>query len=137
MKDSNHKLGKAFSVDTGTEKWQSQEFSTQSDPLIDPGTGKPYIIRFFEFKFDVSMLHKLKEHKIPVPNNQELFNSVWPQIRVMLWGDGLVAVQEAELPPKIVIEKRKFKVAIVCQAKFGNTIIDKVRTLNDYLHPKK
>lgn len=125
-------LGSAFDIDTGKEKWKSQELNVNSDPLIDPGTGRPVIIRSFEFQFDPAMLQKLKEHKIHVPSDQELFNSVWPQIRIMLWGDGLVARQEAEFPPKIKIGRKKFKVVLVCDPKFGRSV-DDVHSLNEYL----
>ena len=133
----NNKLGNAFDIDTGSEKWKAQEISTQSVPLVDPGTGKPYIIRSFTFRFSPMVMQQIKQRKIPVPSDQDLFNSVWPQIRVMLWGDGLIAVQEKELPPKLKIKSKTFTVIIVCEPRLGHTIIAKHKSLNDYLKPTR
>src|SRR3990167_3407185 len=76
--------GQAFGVKAGKEGWYGFETQTKpSDPMIDPGTGKPYVLRTFEFA-------KNPAFKAKTITKQELFNLHWRQIQALLWGDGLV-----------------------------------------------
>lgn len=110
---------------------------TEGTPLIDPGTGQPFIIRQFEFSFDPSVVKKIKEKKLPPPTKQELFDATWPQIRIQLWGDGLVALEEKEYPPRIVIGKKKYKVYLVCQPQKRMMVAEKPFTLQELTQPRK
>lgn len=120
----------------GKDKWQGTDISTEGTPLVDPATGQPFIIRSFEFHFDPNVLRQIKEKKIPAPTRQELFNSNLKQIRTMLWGDGLVAVEEAEFPPRIIVGKKKYKIIVTCQPRRGTIVADKPFTLQELTNPK-
>ena len=65
---------------------------------------------------------------------QELFNMHWRQIRVMLWGDGLVPNEDAE--PRIVIDKDKYRIFILCQPRLNTFVADKLKTLQDIFKKK-
>ena len=124
--------------DTGEKKWNAQQIGVNSDtPLVDAGTGQEYIVRQFLFSFNPETAKKIKEKKMAPPTAQELFNSNWNQLRVELWKDGLVAVQENEYPPKIVIGKKRYKIILVCKARQGVMVANKVNKLQDILKPKR
>lgn len=120
----------------GKDQWTSTDVETEGTPLIDPGTGQPFIIRQFEFSFNPETLKEIKKNKLPAPTKQQLFDSAWPQIRIMLWGDGLVAIEEAEFPPHIKIGKRKYKIYITCQPRRGTMVNEKPFTLQELTQPR-
>jgi hypothetical protein len=126
-----------FEAYDNQHKWYGQEVGANSDPLIDPATGQPFIIREFIFAFNPEALRLIKQKKMAIPSKQDLFNSNWKQIEVMLWGDGLVAIMEKEFPPRIVVGKKKYKIILVCQPRQGVIVADKVRSLNQVLDNKK
>lgn len=135
MKDTK---SEQIDINIGSDKWKAQEVSTQSSPILDPGTGKPYVIRSFTFFFKPDTLNAIQQKRIPAPTQQELFNSVWPQLRIMLWGDGLTAVQDEKLPPKIAIKKKKFVIVMICEPRtklsgVNEMLVNKPKTLNEYL----
>lgn len=126
----NDSRGDQYEISDKSGKWVGQELGVNSDiPLVDEGKGKPYIIRQFEFYFDPSTLQKIKEKKIPAPTRQELFNSHVKQIRVTLWGDGLVPLEEIE--PRMVIGKKKYKIIVLCEARYKTMIAEKPNTLQE------
>ncbi len=134
----SEKVGQGLEIDDGQKKWQGNEIGVNSDiPLMDDGTGRPYIIRQFEFRFDPAKIQDIQKKKIPAPTEQELFNSVWGQIRRTLWGDGLVAVEDPKTPPRILIFKQHFKIILLCEPKMGVMLADKVQSLQDVLKPKR
>lgn len=134
MKDTKHE-GQRIELDTGDTKWQAQELGVNSNvPLVDAGTGKPYIIRRFEFKFDPSLLNDIKNKKRPVPTQQELFNSNWRQIEITLWGDGLIVRKDIE--PRVLVFKKHYQIILLCEPRMGVMVIDKPRTLQE-LTPSK
>lgn len=134
---SEHKSDQV-EFDDGKKKWTGQQVGVNSDvPLMDLGTGQKYIVRQFLFSFNPLKIKEIQEKKIPAPTQQELFNSNWPQIRTELWKDGLVAIQEKEYPPKIVIGKKRYKIIVVCQARLGTIIAEHVNTLQEVLKPKR
>lgn len=117
------------------EDWYGRQVETNSDvPLINDGTGKPYIIRQFLFAFSPDTLIKIRNKKIPVPTRQELFNSNWKQIQVMLWSDGLVPAQEAE--PRMIIGKKKYKIILLCEPRSKVMVAEKPRTLQEITKPQ-
>lgn len=130
LKDTKSDL---INLDTGLEKWNAQEVSTESDPIDDPGIGEKYVIRKFDFAFNPETAKAIRNKKLAPPTKQDLFNSVWPQLRIMLWGDGLYAVEEADLPPKMTIGKKKFSVVIVCQPARNRGFMGRHKSLNEYL----
>lgn len=130
-------VGQGLEIDDGKKKWQGKEIGVNSDiPLKDDGTGRPYIIRQFEFRFDPTKIKDIQNKKIPAPTQQELFNSVWGQIRRTLWGDGIVAIEDPKTPPRILIFKKHFKVIILCEPKFGVLVADKIQTLQEITKPQ-
>lgn len=124
-------------IDTGSEKWYGQQVGTTSDPIIDPNLGSPYVIREFTFGFNPEVMEKIKNGKLPKLSQQELFNTNWKQIQVMLWGDGLVAIQDEVFPPRVIIGKSQYKIILVCQPKQGVIVADKIKGLNQYLLKKR
>lgn len=136
--NSTDSISERIGIDTGLEKWEASQAQTQSSPIFDPGVGEALIIRSFTFFFNPETKQKIKQKKMAPPTRQELFNSVWPQIRVMLWGDGMVAIEEELTPPRLLIRKNKFVVSLLCKARtkstgIKETIINKPKTLNEYL----
>jgi len=107
-------------------KWHADQLETKSDPLIDSGTGRPYIIRQFDFTFKPGMKK--------FPTKQDLFNAHWPQIRVLLWSDGLVANEDVE--PRVLMNKKKYKIILLCEPKFGRVVMDKPQNLQQILTKK-
>lgn len=134
----SEQVGKGLQIDNGKEKWQGHEIGVDSGiPLRDEGKGVVRVIRQFEFHFDPAMLKKIRDKKYPPPTKQELFNSNWHQIRVTLWKDGLVAIQENQHPPQIVIGKKKYKIILVCEPQLGVLVAEKPQTLQQVLKPKR
>lgn len=111
-------------------KWTGQELGVNSNiPLVDAGSGKPYVIRKFEFHFDPTVLQKIREKKVKFPSKQELFNTHWRQIQSTLWGDGLVARQDVE--PNLMISKFKYIIVLACEPRFGTSVIERPNTLQE------
>lgn len=131
----NSSSGNAYELPGKEGKWTGQEIGVNSDiPLVDEGKGKPYIIRQFEFRFSPEVLQKIQQKKIPAPTRQELFNTHVKQIRITLWGDGLVPMEEIE--PRIIIGKKKYKIIILCQPRFGTMVAERPQTLQEITKPK-
>lgn len=129
-------VGSGLVIDSGKEKWQGHEVGVDSGiPLKDEGIGAVRVIRQFEFSFDPSMLKKIRDKKWPAPTKQELFNSNWNQIRITLWKDGLVAIQENQHPPQIVIGKKKYKIILVCEPQVGVMVTERPQTLQEITKP--
>lgn len=135
MKDINNDQlptkheGQRLEIDTGATKWQAQELGVNSNvPLVDAGTGKPYIIRQFEFSFNPKFIKDVKEKKTIV-DKQAIFNSHWKQLEITLWGDGLVPRKDIE--PRIIIGKRKYKIVLLCEPRLGVMVAEKAQTLQE------
>lgn len=127
-------LGQGLEIDDGKTKWQGREIGVNSDiPLVDEGTGKKYLIRQFEFVFNPEMLNKIRQKKIPAPTKQELFNSNYRQIEIMLWSDGLIPAKEVD--PRMIIGKRKYKIILLCEPRAKVMVVDKPRTLQEITKP--
>src|ERR1700722_8320586 len=80
--------------------WNTQDLASKSTTHLedDEGFGGAAIIRVFEFAANPEAF---KQHP---PTKQELFNSHYKWIEVMLWKDGLKVY--AEVPPKLTINKK-------------------------------
>lgn len=126
IKSDNGSLGESFKTIGTDHSWEGQELEVKGDPLIDNGTGRPIIMRFFEFKANPETF-KLK------PSNQELFNAHAQQIRLFLWKDGLEPVTVIE--PKIIRDKIGYKIAITCQPKLGVALNERPETLQQLIKP--
>ena len=125
-KETIQEYGQTFGI-KAKEGWYGQEIQTKpSDPLIDPGTGKPYIIRAFEFAKNPEFKGKLTK--------QEIFNMHWRQIQALLWGDGLVPNEN--INPRIHFRGNKYKIFILCQPRLRTFVADKPKTLQQLLGKK-
>lgn len=88
--------------------------------IEDPGTGKPIIMRSFEYRYPPNGLKPTKEQLLTPAYIQHLENG--------LWADGL----EMILPPKVVFYKKGFRIFATCQEKKGMFI---PREVQDQLIP--
>lgn len=91
-------------------KWEAQQMEVHSDVIKDPGKGDPLLLRTFEFKLNPNLPKEL------VFSKQDLFNYHQKQIEVLLWGDGLQAVNEIK-KPKVQISKtqKKYRIFVLCK----------------------
>lgn len=122
----------------GTEgKWHGRAAETAAEdsvPMIDAGTGKHHILRSFEFAINPETDKLLKDKKIKA-NPQEIFNSHWPQIKTMIWGDGLIANED--IAPKVILGRGTYKIFILCEPKLRTIVADKAKTLQEIFAKKK
>lgn len=125
MKSDNGSLGESFVTTNPGHKWEGQEIEVRSDPLIDSGTGKPVIIRMFQFAANPEILKKMK------PSKQELFNSHALQIKHMLWADGLMPLDG--ISPTVNTSKKRemYRIFVTCEARPGVVIAEKPKSLQE------
>lgn len=97
--------------DNGIE-WEADHQETDAVPLIDGGTGKPIILRTFEFQIAPNE---------KVPTNEQLIEAHKSKITMFLWKDELVLIQEL----KVVKSKDQhhFRIFATCQPRAGSSII--------------
>lgn len=119
-------LKDSFIAQKGEDKWHGQEVEVQSDPLIDTGSGRPIILRHFEFKAN-------PEAFAVMPTAQDLFTCHAKQIEMFLWKDGLEPIKT--ISPRIIMSKKKdhYRIFVTCQAKIGVAVLDKPQTLQDLI----
>lgn len=98
-----------------TENWDAFKIATDGVPMVDDKTGKPLILRMFEFKIDYKKLKQIEQKGITM-DKQMIFNSHWPQIRSVIWADGLVA--STDVDPRVVIGKTRYRIFLLCEPKF-------------------
>ena len=112
--------------------WTDQDLATKADiPLIDSAIGKKVIIRTFDFEWKKGM--KTQDRMNAQYNKQEFFNSHAKYIRDFLWKDGLSILENQD--PKMVFNKKGYRIAVACEARFGVSIFEKPTTLQDIMKP--
>lgn len=116
------------------EIWETAKGQVWSDPILDPGTGRPMFIRQFFFKYHKPTHEKIKAKQIPEPTNQQLFDQAWRVIRPLLWGDGLIANEDIE--PKIVRGKEGYIIILTCEPRLGQVVTDRISNLTRLLNDK-
>ena len=79
--------------------WNASQIETERTRILDPGIGRPRILRHFFFKANPEILGPGKRR----PVKQEIFNAFQNLIRINLWGDGLVV--NPDHPPEIHTRK--------------------------------
>ena len=121
-------------MNTDKYDWYGQKIETKSDPLIDPGSGKPVILRQFFFKYDPKVQEQVKRGYVKTPTRQDLFNQVWPLLRPLIWSDGLVA--NTDISPKITVGKKGFVIILTCEPRFGQMVADRPKRLEEVLNKK-
>src|SRR3990167_4730429 len=110
--------------------WTDQDLATKADtPLIDSATGKKVIIRTFDFEWKKGM--KIEDKMNAQYNKQEFFNSHAKYIRDFLWKYGLSILESQD--PKVMFNKKGYRIAVACEARFGVSIFDKPTTLQDIM----
>ncbi len=120
-------LGDTFVAQKGDDKWEGQEVEVQSDPLIDTATGRPIILRYFEFKANPEVFERMR------PTTQDIFTNHAEQIRMFLWKDGLEPVEAVS--PRIIVSTKKdnYRIFVTCQAKAGVAVLETPQTLQDLI----
>ena len=107
--------------------WEAQEAQSElSAPLVDDGSGKPVILRRFQFKFPPNLPHK--------PTKKEILTYHKDKLNIFLWKDEL----ELVLEPKIQISKDGYDIFATCQPKKGSMLAykDKPQLLQNALTNK-
>lgn len=125
-------FGQKAEISTQEGNWTGQELQTESTPLVDPGSGRKLILRMFEFTINPQKVKEIKAKKIKL-DKQQLFNMHWPQIKTMIWGDGLVANRDVD--PRVIIGRKNYRIFVLCEPKFGTMVADKTKTLQELLNP--
>ncbi len=111
------------------DNWFGSTLETPGTPMIDSGTGRPLILRTFEFAM------KPLPPGTPHPTKQQLFNAHWEQIKITIRFDGLVANTDVE--PRVVIGKKRYRIFILCEPKFRELIIEQPKTLQQIFKPRQ
>lgn len=123
---------KNLKAGSGVEGYEyGADLATEGAPLIDPAQGKTISIRVFEFKMNPKMIKDF-------PNDrQTIFNAHSKQIKTILWGDGLIPLEE--VAPRVIINKRKYKyqIFVPCEARLNVNFVDKPKSLSQQLINKK
>lgn len=116
-------------------EWHPMAAQTDGVPMVDAGIGRPYVLKEYTFLINPGKVKELEEKGITV-TNQEIFDNHWPQIRLNIWSEGLVAIQDSKYPPRVVISKKVYRIFIVCEPKFGRVVHDKPKTLQEVFKKK-
>lgn len=122
-------INQQFTTTDGKYGWFGQEVEVHSDPLIDSGSGKPVIIRMFEFAANPEILKQEK------PTKQQLFDNHAAQIRSFLWRDGLQPYEGVS--PKVSTSKKreKYRIFVACEPKPGVVLLERPKKLQDLTKP--
>lgn len=109
--------------------WDATQAQTDGVRIEDGGTGRPIILRQFEFQFPPGFKGKPTKEEI-------LTESYIKYLENFLWADALEMIME----PKVVFSEKGFKVFATCQVKKGNLIPgyaqDMLKPLQDIIQSK-
>ena len=108
-------------------KYEMMGAETEAVPLVNPETGRPVIVRRFEYQ--------VPPYTIDWPTEDELKYIHQKAIEQFLYKDELRLF--AELRVIIHKDKDKFEIFAPCQPLAGSEIREKPKTLQDVLKPKK
>ena len=115
-------------------EWIDQDLAVKADkPLIDSATGRKLIVRMFDFQWNKGI--KRQDIEMAKINKQQVFNSHVAYIKSFLWKDGLSVREDHD--PKLIFTKQGYRIAVLCEARFGLNIFEKGNTLQDLLKVKK
>lgn len=109
-------------------EWIDKDIAVKADtPLVDSATGKKVIVRLFDFDWNKEITKSnIKEAK---KDKQLLFNVHATYIKNFLWKDGLNVLMNQD--PKLIFTKKGYRIAVVCEARSGQSIFDKPQTLQN------
>lgn len=98
--------------------WEAQEMNAEvSQPLADDGSGRPVILRRFQFKFPPNLPQK--------PTKKEILEFHKDKLNIFLWKDELELVQI----PKVRVNVSGYDIFATCVAKKGSLIFEKPKLL--------
>lgn len=93
------------------EGWYGSTMETERHNIEDPGSGRPIILRKFEFKYPPGS-------KVVPTKKQLLTKEYIKHLEDRLWADNLELIQT----PKVAFHTTGFTIFATCQAKKGNII---------------
>lgn len=93
--------------------WNGAQVETGEQRLDDPGTGKPIILRRFEFSYNPAIKYRPTKKDILTKDYLRFLDN-------RLWADELELIAE----PRVVFGDTSFSVFVTCQAKKGSRIPD-------------
>jgi len=127
MTDRSFQLTEENAKDSPVQniEWEGKEVETEATPLMNDESGKPIILRVFDFD-----LPPIKEGELPT--REELINFHKTKITGFLWRDELVPVQEFKAIYSK--DKRHFRIFATCQAKAGSTILERPQVLQKIIN---
>jgi hypothetical protein len=105
--------------------WEGKEVETEATPLWNDDSGKPVILRVFDFD-----LPPIKEEELP--KTEDLIKFHKTKITGFLWRDELVPIQE--LKAIYSKDKQHFRIFATCQAKAGSTILERPQVLQKIIN---
>lgn len=122
-------LGRTADFKHEGNRWNAQEISTESTPLMDEARGAPIILRVFEFAANPEAF------KYQIPTKEQLVSDHKKGIELFLWKDGLRPIES--MRPKVIISKKKdrYSIYVTCQARPGVSVVDKPKTLQEIIKP--
>ena len=104
--------------------WEGKEVETEATPLMNDDTGKPIIMRVFDFD-----LPPLKEEELPT--TAQLIDFHKTKITGFLWRDELVPIQDFKA--MFSKDKKHFRIFATCQPKLGSNILERPQVLQKIL----
>lgn len=114
-----------FKITDQNEEWHGQSVETEMSSLEDKGSGKPIILRTFDFTLPPGDELPLKE---------DLLNFHKSKITAFLWRDELVPIQKFKLI--FSKDKKHFRIFATCQGKAGSVILEKPELISNIIHGK-
>lgn len=119
------KMSRKLEKDFEGNEWYGAQLEAEKTPLIDPGTGKPIILRMFDFKFDPTVKR--------MPTKQELFTAHAKQVMTLLWADGLRPFEGENPRVTIDAKKRTYRIVVVAEPRLGTMVVETPQSLNKVL----
>lgn len=119
---------KTFEAQGSEGKWYGQTLESAGVPMIDSKSGKPLVLRTFEFALKPSALGKER------PDQASLFNFHWPQIKTIIWSDGLI--ENRDVSPRVIIGKKRYRIFVLCEPKFRTAIVERPTDLQTIFKKK-
>lgn len=126
-----HLVGSGEVVDSATDKvqWDARAGEVHSDTRLedDEGDGRPIILRQFEYRFPPGIQR--------IPTAEEILTTGYKKFleSQLYFVDELDLVME----PKVVINKKGFRIFATCQARKGSLVLEKPRTLKQIADGKE
>ena len=102
-------------------EWEGEQIETEAQPLVNDGSGRPIILRAFEFSLPPNVAER--------PNKQQLLEFHKSKITAFLWKDELVPIQDFRLVYSK--DQNHFRIFVTCQAKAGATFLETPQLLQN------